>query len=161
MKTASEEWFVFLNFAKENIGLASRTLGYAREDYPAFVQYCLLRDAVITYSRPFKNANARLHPRGIKLPESFIPPAQLELHKKIVEYRDKVFAHTDLKVIFPKLFRTSSEDDSDLAYIFTPFDREPLHLKINELDLLFKSVALEVDSQLIAAKVAIQEDQQL
>lgn len=156
MKSAEEEWFIFLKFAQDNLGLSLRALNHAREDYPPFVQYCLLRDAVISYSRPFRRANAKFHPQGIKLPQSYAPPEYFEFHTKILGYRDKAFAHTDLDVIAPQLIRISAETSTTFAYRFSPFDREPLHFRMSEFECLIDSVSARLGHELVAAEAALQ-----
>lgn len=157
MKNVEEEWFVFLKFAQTNLGLSLRSLNHARAKYPPFVQYSLLRDAVLSYSRSFRRANAKFHPQGIKLDRSFVSSEHIEFHTKILNYRDKVFAHTDLDALAPQLIRITAESSTSFVYRFSPFDREPLHFQITGFEHLINSVSSRIERELAAAEAALRE----
>lgn len=61
----------------------------------------LLRDAVTSYARPFKNSHGRL---GIRLNASEMGcPHPKDMHDRILGLRDQVFAHCDISVKKPRV----------------------------------------------------------
>lgn len=66
------------------------------------VRYCLLRDAVVSYARPFSGNRGILYPAH-SLKECFIPKKFLGLHRKLFQLRLQLFAHTDLAFKDPKV----------------------------------------------------------
>ncbi len=52
----------------------------------------ILRDAIVTYARPFSKNFGRLHPKH-RLREEFVQAEQLALHRELLEFRDSAFAH--------------------------------------------------------------------
>ena len=58
------------------------------EESPLF--YPLVTSAYVLYGKPFKRA------RGVgQLSEELIPREHLDLHRKLLEHRDQIYAHTD------------------------------------------------------------------
>jgi len=52
--------------------------------------YPLVTSVYVLYGKPFKQA------RGVgRLSEQLIPREHLDLHRKLLEYRDQIYAHTD------------------------------------------------------------------
>jgi hypothetical protein len=69
--------------------------------------------ALIEYSKPFKVSfgtvsNPRGKPITHKLGESHIPIKYIDLHKRIIDARDKIHAHSDLTVMEAKLYVKNS-----------------------------------------------------
>ena len=71
---------------------------YRRND----VRFALLRDVVITYSRPFV---ATKSPRGGKFTFSlrYVPRGHRSMHLELVRVRNTLFAHSDLQTHQPQL----------------------------------------------------------
>lgn len=149
MDNEREEWFVFLNFAVADVGLARRILASAEEGYPPFVEHCLLREAVVVYARPFKASNGRFKAR-LKLSDQVVPDECKDLHAQMIAYRDMAFAHTDLRARDPQLHCWTGFDPPKLFIRVAPVDREPLNLKKTKLrkliDGVFENVSAELES---------------
>ena len=69
--------------------------------------------ALIEYSKPYKASrgtvsNLKNKPFQYKLDESHIPAKHIELHKRIIEARDQIHAHSDLTVREAKLYVKNS-----------------------------------------------------
>jgi len=69
--------------------------------------------ALIEYSKPYKvsigtvsNSKGKSIPR--KLDESHIPATHIQLHKRIIDARDQILAHSDLTVMEAKLYVKNS-----------------------------------------------------
>lgn len=148
MDTAEEEWFVFLNFAQADLGLARRALTHASAEYPPFVQYCVLRDAIVTYARPFKKSQGKFT-AALRLPNDYVPEAHLPLHEQMLQYRDKAYAHTDLDARNPQLHCWTRTNPPILFIQLSPVDREPLHFKTAALSALFAAVSSRVDAEVL------------
>src|SRR5688572_14833386 len=92
-----EEEFVFLRFADADISEAITALNEISDAKTLFVKLCLLKQAAISYVRPFKTCrgvfgNHHLRSKGL------VPPHWSSLHKQLSAFRDEAFAHTDLRV---------------------------------------------------------------
>ena len=69
--------------------------------------------ALIEYSKPYKVSfgtisNSKGNPIPYKLDESHIPAKYIELHKKIIDARNRFHAHSDLTVKGAKLYVENS-----------------------------------------------------
>ena len=71
--------------------------------------------ALIEYSKPYKVAfgalsNSKGKPIQYKLDDLHIPAKYIELHKRIIDARDQIHAHSDLTVKEAKLYVKNSPD---------------------------------------------------
>lgn len=153
MNTAEEERYVFLHIASANLNTALRSLSFASSDYPPFVQYCILRDAAVTYCRSFTNTRGVIR-KSLKLSRSFVPKEHHKLHDQILSYRKRAYAHADLAANSPKLIRLGSTP-SELIIHYKPFEREPLHFKRRHLEALFKAVYERVQDEIAMIKTRL------
>jgi len=69
--------------------------------------------ALIEYSKPYSKSwgtitNSKGKPLWYKLDESHIPPKHIDLHKRIINARKKIHAHSDLTVMEAKLYVINS-----------------------------------------------------
>jgi hypothetical protein len=55
------------------------------------IYYSLVTSVFVLYGKPFKNARGGLG----RLGEEMIPSQHLDLHRKLLTHRDRVYAHTD------------------------------------------------------------------
>jgi hypothetical protein len=114
---------------------------YRRND----VRFALLRDVVITYSRPFV---ATKSPRGGKFTLSlrYVPRALRSLHLDLVRVRNTLLAHSDLGTHRPQLLRSFPAPRRVLGMSFTNPDYVGL---LRQLDGI-SALAEGVDSALTA-----------
>jgi hypothetical protein len=88
----NEAWQILQNIKKSNGNLLVN---------PAF------QFALIEYSKPYKKSYGEaksIH----KLENKFIPPQYLDLHGKIINARDQIYAHSDLTVDDAKVYVTNT-----------------------------------------------------
>lgn len=69
----------------------------------------ILRDAIVTYARPFSKNFGRLHSKH-RLTEEFVQKESLALHRELLEFRDSAFAHTDHEFRNPSVSRWHDND---------------------------------------------------
>jgi hypothetical protein len=74
----------------------------SRKDSDPDIRMPLLRDVFTSYSRPFKNSHGRLA-KKYRLAEAIGIPSPEEMHNKILNDRDQLYAHCDLSVKQPRL----------------------------------------------------------
>jgi len=60
------------------------------------------RYALIEYSKPYRESRGEVKKKR-RLDVSYIPQKMLPLHKRIIDARDQIHAHTDLNVLDAKL----------------------------------------------------------
>jgi len=66
------------------------------------IKNALFHNAIIFYGSVFKHSNVG-NGKKIKTGEWYVPKRYLELHKRLVDYRDKFVAHFDFEYSKPKL----------------------------------------------------------
>lgn len=163
MKNAEEERYVFYRLAQCDIREALGSLSAWSAEYSAFVQYSLLQRAVMAYVRPFKPCNTiyqHFQAKGdlqkrIALRESVVPEDALELHKMLVRYRDQAYAHKDLAHMNPRLSYWKG-DVWEYPLIVSPTDKLPLHLRIDQMALLFSAVEGLLGGQIAEIEAILQ-----
>ncbi len=104
MKDACEEKYVFYNLAKEDLNEAAGCLDAIKQYKRGLTSTTMVKNAIIAYSRPFmecKGINNKIHRLKIKV----VPKDYRTLHKKVLQYRNRIIAHTDLVFRNPKLVK--------------------------------------------------------
>jgi hypothetical protein len=76
---------------------------YRRED----VRYCLLRDIVVSYARPFSGNKGETIPKHT-LSKKEVPKHLRPLHGELIDLRNQLFAHTDFTYRRPKAVNWST-----------------------------------------------------
>jgi len=94
MKQKLEEEYAFYRFATDDLNEAYRLLEAVKHYKRGIVISALVKSAVISYSRPFKQCHGEYSKHILK--GNIIPNQYKNLHEKIIKYRDKVFAHSDI-----------------------------------------------------------------
>lgn len=138
------EKYVFYRYAHSDIELALKSLSLVCGCVNNYIIAALIRDAIISYSRPFINNKGIYRPQGLNLPLSFVPTTKKALHQKILNLRNSIFAHTDLKPKNPKLGKIGD------SYIITSkgFYHEELISYVTPLSELAKEVLIELETQM-------------
>lgn len=75
------------------------------------LRYTILRDVVVSYSRPFSGNRGKLIRQHRLLP-TVVPKSMAPLHAELIALRNQVFAHTDHDVSKPKHARWLRADGS-------------------------------------------------
>jgi hypothetical protein len=139
MHTEDEEFYVFLRFADGDISQALMALDHIPLSAPEFVRLCLLKDAAISYCRPFKRSRGAIK-KCLKLDDSFVPPSMIKLHNELLNLRDQVFAHTDIDVRSAVLHYWSRAPKPIFSIQFKGYDYPQFLTRTEEMRTLFNSV---------------------
>ena len=105
MKDICEEEYVFYNLATADFYEASGCLNTIKQYKRGLTSTTMVKNAIIAYSRPFMPC------RGIHIQEhrlkskKVVPKEYRSLHKKVLQYRNRIIAHTDLAFRNPKLVK--------------------------------------------------------
>lgn len=90
------EYYAFMRLADNDLLAARRSLdSLKRVKHPDSV-CAIIRDSLISYARPFTANRGIVKKRNLRLMESVVPDSLKESHKKVMEIRDQVVAHTDV-----------------------------------------------------------------
>src|SRR5690242_21111908 len=121
MKITEKEKYIFYLFAEGDVGQATIALDRGSEATDSSVKGSLYGLAVVAYCRPFmktKIGGTKTH----ELPTSlFLAKEQMPLHKQILVWRNKMFAHTDIDIRKPKLVEWSRKPRRIWAMQFEGF----------------------------------------
>ena len=118
---------------------------YKRKD----VRYCLLRDVVVCYSRPFSGNKGTLISKH-SLQKSFVPKHLHHFHEELIAVRNQLFAHNDYTYRKPKAANWSSPTQKAFPMSFRGYDYNKLDSRIAEIEVLVKSVADNLQSEINA-----------
>jgi len=117
MKDACEEKYVFYNFAIADLDEASGCLDAIKQYKRGLTSKTMVKYAIIAYSRPFSECrgidNKKKHPLGIKV----VPKNHRNLHNKLLGYRNRIIAHTDLDFRNPKLVKYGMMIKREVDYL--------------------------------------------
>lgn len=104
------------------------------------LRYCILRDIVVTYSRPFSKNLGRVY-RKHALAEDAVPAAMRGLHTELLKLRDQAFAHTDHDFRNPQIARFPREGGAGLySMSFRNPSYEDLNTRLPEIRELVVAV---------------------
>ena len=105
----AEERYVFLRLCEKDLLGAVSVLRMIRRYKRADVKQALLRDGIVSYARPFSK-NRGLLLGDLRLGVPMVPENSRPLHKELMDYRNQVFAHTDIEAFKPRLHRWPLSD---------------------------------------------------
>ena len=74
MKNTDEEYYVFLKTCENDFRMALKSFSRVNEQESGYPQLVYLRDAVVSYGRPF-STNRGIHTKKHRLDEEIIPKA--------------------------------------------------------------------------------------
>lgn len=139
MHTPEEEFYVFLRFADGDISQAQMALDHLPVVEGDFLRLCLLKDAAVSYCRPFKKSRGNFS-KSLKLDMGYVPACFMELHKELNDLRDQVFAHTDIDVRSPVLHCWTRKPRPIFPIQFKSHNYPQLLAREQELRSLFNAV---------------------
>lgn len=102
------ENYRFLRLYSIDLEMAKQTCDVLAEQDSSDVRYCVLRDLIVTYARPFSANRGRLFKQH-RLESDVVPIEMQALHAELVALRDQVFAHTDHDARDPRIARWPKE----------------------------------------------------
>jgi hypothetical protein len=98
---------------------------YRRKD----VRYCILRELVVSYARPFSK-NKGLHIPKHEMGKDVVPTELRTLHDELVILRQEQFAHTDYTYRKPKVANWSSPGRRWFPMSFRGYDYSSLDKRV-------------------------------
>ncbi len=136
MHTNDEQFYVFLRFADGDVSQALMALDHLLMVEADFMRICLLKEAAVSYCRPFKRSKGTF-PGVLQLDNCFVPSDQMNLHEELIGLRDKVFAHTDIDVRHPVLHCWTRTPNPIFPIQFKGYDYPQLLARLDEMRSLF------------------------
>lgn len=103
------EEYSFLRLYSIDFEMAKQACDLLSRQTSDELRYCILRDIVVSYARPFSKNRGRLI-RLHRLEADLVPVAMRPLHTELVTLRDQVFAHSDQEFRKPQLARWPRKD---------------------------------------------------
>ena len=116
---------------------------YRRKD----VRYCILRDLIVTYCRPFsgsKGEKIATHTLTTKV----VPKKLRPLHNELLDMRNRLFAHTDYTYRQPKAINWSTDTHKWFPMQFRGFDYNKLDTRVSEISELVQAVERNLQSRI-------------
>jgi len=107
MKNLLEEEYVLSRMATGDFDQAKRSLLMVKRYKRPEVIIALIKDAIISYSRPFSSNRGGFRKKKLKIGNDVIPNDQRKFHNKILMIRNNLVAHTNLKYRNPKLVKVN------------------------------------------------------
>jgi hypothetical protein len=149
MKQPDEEQYYFYRLYSIDFGATKHTLRvlkrYRRQD----VRASILRDIVVSYTRPF-SGNRGENTRNHQLGKRFVPPEFQALHEELLRLRCEQFAHTDRTYYKPKAANWSRLGRKWFPMSFRGYDYSKLDAQVSSIERLVAAVErnlqLEIDA---------------
>ena len=117
---------------RHSLGVLKR---YRRND----VRFCLLRDIVVNYCRPFSGNRGDTTPHH-KLSIKLVPHNYLDLHKELLRLRSQQFAHTDKTYRKPKISGFGTGTNRLFPMQFKSYDYSSLCSRVGDIEKLVIAV---------------------
>ncbi len=133
-------YVIDLDAAKHTFGVLKR---YKRND----IRFCLLRDLVMCYSRPFSGNKGENIPKH-SMSESFVPKHLRPLHKELLTVRNQLFAHHDYTYRKPKIANWSTPTRKIFPMSFRGYDCGKLDARLAEIKELVNLVAENLNREI-------------
>jgi 6-phosphogluconate dehydrogenase len=106
MKDITQERYVFWRFATQDFFECAETLELLENCEDNEVKMALFKAAVVAYARPFSGNKAVHKEQNWHINENWV--TDIETHKLAIEYRSKLFAHTDITYRSPNLSKVGN-----------------------------------------------------
>ena len=104
---------MFYRMVTGDLDEAYRSLKITRRYRKADVIIALVRDAIVAYARPF-SCNKGKFAKKLSLSKKDVPKSLQDFHEKVIDFRNQVFAHSDIPFRGPRLGRLQL----DSGYIY-------------------------------------------
>lgn len=105
-----EEIYIHLANSIDSLNRVWRILNKIKQEKDNALASYAFEFALIEYSKPYKDSNSAYQNekgkpvRKYKLGTEFVPQKHLELHKRIIDAKDKFHAHLDLDIRDVKVY---------------------------------------------------------
>jgi hypothetical protein len=154
MKTVNEERYVLRHIALIDMERALRSLEYLNELKDEHLREALFRDAVVSYVKPFSDNRGVHTKKGLRISENGVPKELKAAHKELVEIRNELFAHVDLKRQKPQLDVYEIDGEKHASLTVTGYGKVYADHLIEPL----KQLAKVVHSNLMKEMVTIENN---
>lgn len=137
--TQEREQYHFLKLYTIDFDTAKHILKVLKRYRRKDVRYCILRDLIVTYCRPF-SGNKGEHISKHTLTVKVVPKELRSLHNELLDMRNQLFAHTDYTYRQPKVINWSTDTYKWFPLQFRGFDYEKLDRRVSEISKLILAV---------------------
>lgn len=103
------------------------------------VRFCLLRDIVVSYARPFTKNKGEKIPKHTLTPK-VVPKHLRPLHDELIDARNQLFAHTDYTYRRPKTVNWSTSERKWFPMSFRGYEYDKLDRRVAEIETLIRAV---------------------
>ena len=107
------------------------------------IRYCILRDVIVTYGRPF-SGNGGVLKTSYRLSLNLVPKDQRDLHDELTRLRNQQFAHSDITYKRPKVADWSSVGRRWFPMSFRGYDFSALDGRVSEIKRLLEGVNMNL-----------------
>ena len=121
-----------LDSVRQSLRLIRR---YRRND----IRFCVFRELVVTYGRPFSGSR-RPDAERYCLPPEFVPSEYRSLHDELMTLRNQLFAHTDYTYHQPTVTRWQTERGLVFPMSFRRGEYEKWLKRLDEIGRLVEAL---------------------
>lgn len=141
MKTANEESYIFRHLALIDMERVLRSLEYLDDLEDEYLKEVLFRDAVLSYVKPFSGNRGVYTKKWLKITdEEYVPEELKSVHNDLVNIRNELFAHIDMKRQMPHLDINEIDGEKHLSFTVTGYEKVYADYLIEPLRQLAKIV---------------------
>jgi hypothetical protein len=141
------EQYKFYRLYDHDFDAAIHTLKIQKRYRRPDVRNALLRDIIVTYTRPFSISKGDKIHRHI-LPAKFVPSQLRKLHNELLDLRNQLFAHTDLIYKNPRVANWSAGQRKWFPMSFRGFDYGSLNKRVANILNLICTVQRELQKKI-------------
>lgn len=129
------------------------------QDCSSVIVSAAFQFALIEYSKPYGNSvgtilNSKSKPIKYRLDEKHIPFRHIQLHKRILNARNKIYAHSDLTVMEAKLYVKNTLQGNIVSIVQNKiYGTEELA----NIDMIIELIEQTLDSMYIEVKLLQQQ----
>lgn len=117
-----------------------KSIEYLRGTNDKYLKSALLRDAVISYAKPFSSNRFRDQSKGLRISDNHVPKELTDAHNEILALRDELIAHTDMTVQKPRIKKYQDDVGHNFSMIVTGYETVHKDHLIDPLLSLAKAV---------------------
>lgn len=133
-------YYIDMDLAQHSLRVLKR---YRLKD----VRFCLLRDIVVSYARPFTGNKGEKIPRHT-LTQRVVPKHLRPLHEELIDARNQLFAHTDLTYRRPKSANWSTAERKWFPMSFRGYDYDKLDRRVDDIENLIRAVTGNLQTEI-------------
>ncbi len=117
-----------------------RNIEYLRDSDDKYLKGVLLRDAVISYAKPFLDNRYSDGSKGLRISDKRVPKELRDVHEEILALRGELIAHTDMTIQRPRIDKCQDELGDNYSMTVTGYDTIHKEHLIDPLLKLAKAV---------------------